>query len=73
MALDFTRLLSEALPPSLKGLPSVTPGFATRDVGTQGWNVLAGDLPIPVAVLTRPSIPRSPISRHFWHLRSIAS
>lgn len=51
MGLDLARLLSEPLPSSLKGLPPVAPGFATRDVGAQGWNVLAGDLPMPVAVV----------------------
>ncbi len=51
MGLDLTAWLSAPLPPSLKGLPPVAPGFASRDVGAQGWNLLAGDLPMPVAVL----------------------
>lgn len=50
MGLDLARWLSEPLQ-SLKGLPEVAQGFSTLDVGTQGWNVLACDLPMPVAVV----------------------
>lgn len=51
MGLELTAWLTEPLPPSTKGLPPVRGGFATRDIATQGWNLLAGDLPMPVAVV----------------------
>ena len=34
-----------------KGLPPATSGLRLGDVGAQGWNVLAGDLPLPLAVI----------------------
>lgn len=51
MALDLASLLTAPLPPGTKGLPAVPRGFSTADVARQGWNILAGDLPMPVAVL----------------------
>lgn len=51
MGLELGALLADPLPPSTKGLPPVPAGFATRDIGARGWNVLTGDLPMPVAVV----------------------
>lgn len=34
-----------------KGYPGHWPDLPLRDVGRQGWNVLSGDLPLPLAVL----------------------
>jgi D-serine dehydratase len=34
-----------------KGLPPTTSALRLGDIGTQGWNVLAGDLPLPLAVI----------------------
>ncbi|MBQ0937074.1 alanine racemase [Ideonella paludis] len=42
--------------PGLKGYPWTAPGLSRAQVGAQGWNVLAGDLPLPVAVLHRQSL-----------------
>jgi D-serine deaminase-like pyridoxal phosphate-dependent protein len=36
-----------------KGLPLDTDGLELADIGRQGWNVLRGDLPMPVMVLLR--------------------
>ena len=36
-----------------KGLPLDAPAMRLRDIGEQGWNVLAGDLPLPLAVIRR--------------------
>jgi D-serine dehydratase len=60
--------LNEALPrPGLKGLePVLTPGLkgfphrhapvAGGDIGALGWHALAGDLPLPVALLKRSAL-----------------
>ncbi|MFV3126917.1 amino acid deaminase [Niveispirillum sp. KHB5.9] len=39
-----------------KGIPAGTAPFALRDMGRQGWNLLAGDLPLPAAVLRRSAL-----------------
>lgn len=44
------------LSPPLKGWPHDAPALAASQVGPQGWNVLAGDLPLPVAVLKREAL-----------------
>ena len=44
------------LQPPMKGLPHHSPALCTSDVGAQGWNVLAGDLPLPVALLKREAL-----------------
>lgn len=36
---------------STKGLPFDAPALRLGDVGDQGWNVLEGDLPMPVAII----------------------
>ena len=40
----------------MKGLPHHSPALRVSDVGMQGWNVLAGDLPLPVALLKREAL-----------------
>jgi len=39
------------LGPWLKGYPPDAPPCEPRDIAARGWNVLAGDLPLPLAVL----------------------
>jgi D-serine dehydratase len=39
--------------PTTKGVPFGSKGLRLGDVGAQGWDMLAGDLPLPVAVLRR--------------------
>ena len=51
MPLDLGFALDSPLPPGTKGLPLVADGFRVADVGRAGWNLLAGDLPLPAAVL----------------------
>jgi D-serine dehydratase len=36
---------------STKGIPAISPPLRVSDVGNQGWNVLAGDCPLPLAVI----------------------
>ncbi len=40
----------------VKGVPGGVDPFPLREVGTKGWNVLAEDLPLPVAVLKRSAL-----------------
>lgn len=52
----------ELLPPIgplTKGLPLTSPSLQPGEVGPQGWNLLRGDLPLPVAVLRRSALERN--------------
>ena len=42
--------------PGFKGYPHDAPPRRTDDVAAQGWNVLAGDLPLPVALIRRSAL-----------------
>jgi D-serine dehydratase len=44
------------LGPGLKGFPQRSAPLRCSQVGAQGWNVLAGDLPLPVAVIQRAAL-----------------
>jgi D-serine dehydratase len=44
------------LAPGLKGFPHRHAPVARRDIGTLGWHVLAGDLPLPLALLKRSAL-----------------
>lgn len=39
-----------------KGVPITTPAFALKDIATQGWNVLAEDMTLPLMVLKRSAL-----------------
>ena len=39
-----------------KGFPHRQPPISAQDIATQGWNVLAGDLPLPLAVLKQSAL-----------------
>ncbi|NOZ31744.1 MAG: amino acid deaminase [Alphaproteobacteria bacterium] len=41
---------------TLKGVPWGTKPFLLRDVARRGWNVLAGDLPLPIAVIKKSAL-----------------
>jgi D-serine dehydratase len=43
--------LDVAVDAATKGIPSGSPPLRLSDIGRQGWNVLAGDCPLPLAVL----------------------
>ena len=49
--LNLTPLDGLILDRSTKGLPFDAPALRLGDVGDQGWNVLEGDLPMPVAII----------------------
>jgi len=44
-------ILDPTLDPSYKGFPHHAPTMRRSAVGKQGWNVLRGDLPLPLAVI----------------------
>ncbi|WP_024539148.1 alanine racemase [Comamonas badia] len=50
MAAHFT------LDGALKGWPLTAPACAATEIGARRWNVLAGDLPLPLAVLKRSAL-----------------
>ncbi|WP_029074763.1 alanine racemase [Kaistia adipata] len=49
--LDIAALDALELDPSTKGLPYDAPRLTVGDVAKQGWSVLDGDLPMPLAVI----------------------
>ena len=53
MTLDLSRLLAEPVDARCKGFPLAASAMPLRDVGRQGWNVLRGDVPFPVAIVRR--------------------
>ncbi|KFC71666.1 putative amino acid aldolase or racemase [Bosea sp. LC85] len=44
-----------------KGLPPGTSGLRLGDIGMQGWNVLTGDLPLPLAVIRESVLKRNSV------------
>jgi D-serine dehydratase len=51
--LDLDALRALALDSTTKGLPSGVENLPLGEIGAQGWNLLAGDLPLPAAVIKR--------------------
>ena len=51
-----SKVLDPLLGSSHKGYPRTQPARRRSDVGSAGWNVLAGDLPLPLAVLKREAL-----------------
>lgn len=49
--LSLVGLGEQVLDPSTKGLPPACGPLRLSDIGRQGWSVLAGDLPMPLAVI----------------------
>ncbi len=49
-------LLDPALDPSYKGYPHHAPPLRRSAVGAQGWNLLRGDLPLPLAVIRQDAL-----------------
>ena len=44
------------LTPALKGYPHNAPPLTPATIAAQGWNVLAGDLPLPLALIRRGAL-----------------
>ena len=51
-----TSLPSFQLSPRLKGYPHRQAPMALEDIGAMGWNILASDLPLPLAVLKQSAL-----------------
>ena len=51
--LDLQLLENHVVDPTTKGFPLDAPAMRVADIGDQGWNVLEGDLPLPLAVIRR--------------------
>ncbi|CAN5913386.1 amino acid deaminase [soil metagenome] len=49
-------MISPTLAPGLKGYPHTASPRRIEDIGAAGWNVLAGDLPLPIALLKREAL-----------------
>jgi D-serine dehydratase len=52
----MTDLLDPLLDATFKGYPHGAAPLRRSQVGAQGWNVLAGDLPLPLAVIRRDAL-----------------
>jgi len=49
-------LLDPVIGPGFKGFPLDQPALRRSAIAQMGWNVLAGDLPLPIAVLKRDAV-----------------
>lgn len=49
--LDAAKLAALRVPPLSKGLPFDAPELRLDEIGAQGWNLLEGDLPLPLALV----------------------
>lgn len=49
-------LLDPLLGPEHKGYPPAAPPLRRSAIGAQGWSVVAGDLPLPLAVIRQPAL-----------------
>jgi D-serine dehydratase len=56
VSLNLEPILDATVDARAKGYPHAAPPMRLRDVGRQGWNVLRGDLPFPVAVVRRSAM-----------------
>jgi D-serine dehydratase len=54
--LNLGSITGGTLPAGTKGLPPDAAGGVLRDLGSRGYNVLAGDIPLPACVLSREAI-----------------
>ena len=55
-AIDLTGIEASVVDGRTKGLPPGTAPMPLSAIGGQGWSVLAGDLPLPLAVLKRSAL-----------------
>ena len=53
---DLDPLLDLFLGPGTKGFPHAHAPLRASEIGQQGWNVLAGDLPFPIALIKREAL-----------------
>jgi D-serine dehydratase len=56
VSLNLEPILNEIVDSRLKGFPHASRPMPLRDIGNQGWNVLRGDMPFPLAVVKRSAM-----------------
>ncbi|MDQ3272162.1 MAG: amino acid deaminase, partial [Pseudomonadota bacterium] len=49
-------ILDPRVDASCKGFPHTSPPLRRSEIAAQGWNVLRGDLPLPLAVIKRDAL-----------------
>lgn len=54
--MNIDHLSKIILDGTVKGIPGGTPPFAMGDIGKKGWNLLRGDVPLPLAVLRQSAL-----------------
>ncbi|HEX7441445.1 MAG TPA: amino acid deaminase [Caldimonas sp.] len=60
--IDLSPILAEVLDPTTKGYPLSAAPLPISSIGDQGWSLLAGDLPLPLAVLRDSALAHN----HVW-------
>ena len=60
--MNLTTILSETLDVATKGYPLSSPALPISAIGAQGWSLLAGDLPLPQAVICDSALAHN----HAW-------
>ena len=60
--IDLSPILAEVLDPTTKGYPLSAAPLPISSVGNEGWSLLAGDLPLPLAVLRDSALAHN----HVW-------
>lgn len=67
--MNIADLLDPLLDASFKGYPPLAPALRRSQIGAQGWQLLAGDLPLPLAVIRR-----EPLQHNLgWMQRHVAA
>src|SRR5437016_6271449 len=60
--MNLDPILSETLDAATKGYPLSSPALPISAIGAQHWSVLAGDLPLPLAVIRDSALAQN----HAW-------
>src|SRR2546430_2889752 len=60
--MNLDPILSETLDPATEGSPFPSPALPISAIGAQHWSVLAGDLPLPLAVIRDSALAHN----HAW-------
>jgi D-serine dehydratase len=61
-SIDLSPILAEVLDPTTKGYPLSAAPLPISSIGDQGWRLLAGDLPLPLAVIRGSALAHN----HAW-------
>ncbi|HWZ71300.1 MAG TPA: amino acid deaminase [Casimicrobiaceae bacterium] len=60
--MNLDPILSETLDATTKGYPLSSPSLSISEIGAQRWSVLAGDLPLPLALIRDSALAHN----HAW-------